>query len=135
MTTVHARPWPAVRVPLFVALGALFWLLAALTFRLLGPDVLAPGTPLVPVIFVLALPVAWAFLWAGKTLGRVRGAQVLPAATLMCATAIMLDGLALTFFPGLYGLPTASLLLVAALLLWGVGLILVLAFAESQRAT
>ena len=57
----------------------------------------------------------------------------MPAVVIMSFTAMLLDGLALTFFPGLYGLPPASLLVVAALLLWGVGLIQVVAYVWPRR--
>lgn len=135
MTTVPtSSSRSTIRVPVFVALGAFFWFLAAMAFRFLGPAVLAPGTAVVPLIFALGVPIAWAFVWAGTTAIGVRGAAVMSAVVIMSATALILDGLALTFFPSLYGLPTASLLLVGAFLMWGVGLILVIAFVQTRRA-
>ena len=130
MTTVPltAPTRPAVRLPRLIVLGVVFWFLAAMAFRALGPSVLAPDNAALPLIFVLAVPIAWAFVWVGITLGGAKGAAVLPAVVIMSFTAMLLDGLALTFFPGLYGLPPASLLVVAALLLWGVGLIQVIAY-------
>ncbi len=135
MTTVAVptSSRPALRLPVLIALGVAFWFLAAMAFRFLGPFVLVPGSTTLPLVFILTVPIAWAFVWAGITLGGARGAAVLPAVVVMSFTAMLLDGLALTFFPALYGLPTASLLIVAALLLWGVGLILVIAYIWPQR--
>lgn len=134
MTTTASTPSrPAVRLPVFVALGVVLWFVAALMFRLVGPTLLSPGNPALPLVFALSIPVAWAFLWVGTTAIGVRGAAVLPAVVVLSFTAMFLDGLALTFFPALYGLPPASLLIVAALLLWGVAWIQLLAFVQSRR--
>lgn len=136
MTTaaVSSPSRPGLRLPVLVALGIALWLLAAMMFRVLGPVVLVPGSAALPLVFALFIPVAWVFLWVGMTLARVRGAAVLPAAALMSAVAMLLDALALTFFPAIYGLPTAGLLLVAAALLWGVAWILLFAFVQARRA-
>lgn len=133
-TAASSPPRPVLRLPLLVALGIALWFLAAMAFRFLGPFVLVPGSAALPLVFALFVPVAWALLWLGVTLGGARGAAVLPAAVVMSFTAMLLDGLALTFFPALYGLPTDRLLLVAASLLWGVAWILLLAFVRGRRA-
>ncbi|WP_102127142.1 DUF5367 family protein [Deinococcus planocerae] len=136
MTTapLSSPPRPALRLPVLVALGAALWFLAAMMIRFLGPSVFVQGSAALPLVFVLSLPVAWAFLWVGLTLSGARGAAVLPAVVVMSFTAMLLDGLALTFFPALYGLPPASLLLAAAWLLWGVALTQVIAFVWPRRA-
>lgn len=123
----------ALRVPLLVALGAIFWLLAALVIRFLGPSVFAPGSAVLFLVFLLAIPIAWGFVWVGTTLAGARGAAVMPAVGIMSATAMLLDGVALTWFPVLYGLPPASLVIVGACLLWGVGWILAIAYLWNHR--
>ncbi|WP_424952993.1 hypothetical protein [Deinococcus sp.] len=116
------------RLPLLAALGVTFWFLAAMTIRFLGPGVFVPGGSLLPLVFLLTLPVAWAFVWLGLLLSGARGAAVFPAATLMTSVAMLCDGVALTFFPALYGLTSVPLLLGAAWILWGAGLIQLMAY-------
>lgn len=124
----------ALRVPLLIALGAIFWLLAALAIRFLGPSVFAPDSAVLFLVFLLAIPIAWGFVWVGTTLAGARGAAVIPAVAIMTATAMLLDGVALTWFPILYGLPSASLVIVGALLLWGMGWILAIAYLWNRRS-
>jgi hypothetical protein len=125
-----ATPRPTLRLPVLVAIGVFFWLLAAMMIRFLGPTVLVPGSLLLPVAFALGLPIAWAFVWAGTFLAGARGAAVLPAMVVMSFTAMLLDGIALTWFPALYG-PTYAL--GGAYILWGLGLIQFIAFVQTQR--
>ena len=106
----------------------IFWLLAALVIRFLGPSVFAPDSAVLFLVFLLAIPVAWGFVWVGTTLASARGAAVVPAVSIMAATAMLLDGVALTWFPVLYGPPSASLVIVGASLLWGVRWCLAVAF-------
>lgn len=91
--------------------------MATLTFRLLGPSVLSPGSPWLPLLFALFVPVGGVFFCLGTSAVGVRGAAALPAVLILTFTALLLDGLALIFLPTVYGLPTESLLIVAALLL------------------
>ena len=123
----------ALRVPLLIALGAIFWLLAALVIRFLGSSVFAPGSAVLFIVFALAIPIAWGFVWLGTTIAGARGAAVVPAVSIMSATAMLLDGVALTWFPSLYGMPSTSLVIVGACLLWGVGWILAIAHLWNRR--
>lgn len=132
MTTVPTASRAAPRVSVLVALGVFFWFVAAMAFRLLGERVFSLDSPWVPLLFASAVPVAWAFVEAGKRLSGARGGALMPAVSVMSATAMLLDALALVFVPALYGMPVASLLLVAAYLLWGVGLILFIAYLQAR---
>lgn len=136
MTTVAipSLSRPPLRLPVFVALGIGFWFLAATMIRVLGPTVFVPGSAALPLVFALSVPIAWVFVRVGTLLGGAREAAVLPAVVVMTSTAMLLDGLAMTFFPALYGLPHAQLLLGAAWLLWGVGLCQTIAFVQARRA-
>jgi Family of unknown function (DUF5367) len=63
----------------------------------------------------------------------VDGEDILTATVLMAITAVLLDGIALTWFQNWYGLAPTQLLLAAAWLLWGVGVSLAIGYWESQR--
>jgi hypothetical protein len=64
---------------------------------------------------------------------KVDGKDLLNAVAIMVLTATLLDGIALTWFPGWYGLAPAGLLLAAAWLLWGVGLSLAIGYWTSRQ--
>jgi hypothetical protein len=129
--TIHSSSRPALRMPLLIFLGVIFWFIAAMMIRFVGPLVFVPGSVVLPLTFVLSVPIAWAFVWVGLFLARAQGAAALPAMVVMSFTAMLLDGIALTFFPILYG-PTFAI--GGAWILWGLGLIQVIVFAQSRRA-
>lgn len=139
MTTVSAglaqdRSASALRMPLLIGLGVFFWFVAAMAIRAVGPSVLIAGSVTLPLTFFLASPhICWAFVWAGRRLSGAHGAAIFPALALMSSAAMLLDGLAITFFPALYGLPPAQLVFAGAWLLWGVALIQFLAFVQSRQ--
>ena len=78
--------------------------------------------------FVAALPMAWLSVWLVR---RIAGDRLLPAVSLVGAIAMMLDGLALRFWPGVYGTDATLLQLGAAWLLWGYGVSLAMALLWS----
>lgn len=84
--------------------------------------------------FVTTLPMAWVSVWLVR---RIAGAQLLAGVSLVGAVAMMVDGVALRFCPGVYGDGEALLRLGAAWLLWGYGVSLAIALLWSgmiQRA-
>jgi hypothetical protein len=121
---------PALRMPLLVILGVIFWFAAAMIIRFFGPIFFASGNAMAVLAFVLTLPIAFAFVWLGLILGGAKGAAALPAIVVMSFVAMLLDGIALTFFPTLYG-PTYAI--GGAWILWGLGLIQLIVFAQSRR--
>lgn len=134
MTSVSASsPSRAVPFARLAVLGIVFWFLAALTIRLLGPAVFAQQGLALALVFALTVPIAWAFVWAGALTSGARGAAVFPTSALMTSVAMLCDGVAVTFFPALYGLPPATLHLGAAWILWGAGLLQLIAFGWSRR--
>jgi hypothetical protein len=122
---------PALRLPSCIILGIIFWFAAAMIIRFLGPTFFGSGTMLQVVAFVVTVPIAWVFFWLGITLVGAKGAAVMPTMVVMSFTAMLLDGIALTFFPTLYG-PTY--VIGGAWILWGLGLIQVMTFIQTRRA-
>jgi hypothetical protein len=112
----------------FVAIGALFWLIGLLFIRFIGPAVFIEGSPLLLAVFAASFPASWPPIKLGEVLGKVRGPELLTAVLVMNATALLLDGVALTWFPAVYGVTGITLTLAAGWLLWtfGVGLLLAL---------
>jgi hypothetical protein len=114
---------------LFVILGAVFWLEALLFIRFGGEGLFVNSNPWLLLLFICSIPVAWILVKIGAVVGKVDGEDLLSAVTIMSLTALLLDGIALTWCQGWYGLAPSGLLLAAAWLLWGVGVSLALALA------
>jgi Family of unknown function (DUF5367) len=106
---------------LFVVLGIIFWFEALLFIRLAGESLFVNGNPLLLLWFVASIPIAWVLVKISAVVGKVDGEDLLSAVAIMALTALLLDGIALTWFQGWYGLAQSGLVLAAAWLLWGVG--------------
>jgi hypothetical protein len=76
------------------------------------------------VAFAVALPMAWLTIWLAARLGAFVPEQQARAVTFMCWAALLMDGAALMWAPGLYGQPPEALHRAAAFLLWTFGLTL-----------
>jgi hypothetical protein len=73
----------------------------------------------------------------GEVIGKVKSHALVTAVLIMNTTALLLDGVALTWFPSIYGVTGSALVLAAAWLLWtfGVGLLLALFIPKAETAT
>lgn len=125
-----SSPRSTLRLPWLIALGIAFWFLAAMMVRFLGPFVFVAESGTLVLTFVFSIPLAWAFFWLGTALSGARGADVLPAVSVLTFVALCLDGVALTWFRGLYG-PTYAY--GGPWIMWGAGLILMFALLNTQR--
>jgi hypothetical protein len=104
-----------------VALGAGYWLLAALFVRAFGSFFFTGNTPGLLVLYAASVPGTWFLIQNARWLGRLAPAEVLDSVVVMTWTAAVLDGVALTFFGSLYGTSAPVVLLGAAWILWGAG--------------
>jgi len=64
-----------------------------------------------------------------KFVGRLSASQILPGVVIVGAVAMMLDAVAIRWFPSLYGTTEPALMLVGADLMWGYGVAFVMAVA------
>lgn len=112
----------------FLALGCVFWFLAALYVRFLGPVLFDLGA-LHLLAFAIGAASGPVFLAIAAAVTRHSlGDMVLPVA-LMLVSATALDALAMTYTPGLYGGTGPVLALGAAQILWGITSALVAALS------
>jgi hypothetical protein len=111
-------------VLLFIGLGIVFWFVGVLVIRFAGSPLFDRSNPWLLPLFGASIPLYWVLVKTIAVLGQVNGADLLRAFSLSSVAAAVLDGIALTCFPGLYGLEQAGLLLAAAWLIYvfGVGL-------------
>jgi hypothetical protein len=112
-------------------LGAVLWLAAALLLRLLAPLGVYDGAARV-VLYAMIVPGTWPFVLLLVRLARLPRAQAVPAVALALAVAMLLDGIALAWLPGLYGTSPDHLAGAGAAILWGAGVFLVLAFVAAR---
>ena len=118
---------------IMVTIGAVFWFAAAVVIHiapwLFQNDAFTLG------LFAATIPLAWAFIRMAIWLARLQPQHVLPATAVTVTTGALLDGAFITCFTGLYGNNPATIMIGAAWLLWGVGLLLLLAYGMSRRAS
>jgi Family of unknown function (DUF5367) len=118
---------------LFVLLGIAFWFEALLFIRFGGESLFINGNPWLLLLFVASIPIAWVLIKISTVVGNIDGEDLLTAVAIMALTALLLDGVALTWFQSWYGLAQTGLLLAAAWLLWGVGISLGIGYWASRQ--
>jgi len=129
--TAQPRALSLLQILRFAAIGAAFWLIAALMLRGFIRWEMTEGGWRV-VLYALTVPVTVGFLVMIRFAGAARG-QMFAAAGVVTLTAALLDGLALGWARGLYGAEAARVTDAAGVLLWGVGLGLLFALWWDRR--
>ena len=101
----------------FVAIGALFWAFGAMAIDWLDP-VLFDGGAMQALFLLLNFALAGVSLpLFARLTGRTRHDMLVPTA-IMAMPALLMDGLAVSFVPGLYGDTDAELCAAGGLLLF-----------------
>jgi hypothetical protein len=113
--------------------GAVFWFIAAMFIRFGIPWGLYDRGLSNIVLFVASVPASVPFVVGVAAVAGLRRSQYVAGMAVADLTAMLLDGIALTWAGGLYGEPGADILPGAAWLLWGVGLSLCAAFVLERR--
>ena len=118
---------------LYVFLGAFFWFVAAMFIKYGGPGIFQEGSHWIIVLFAATLPLSWAFIRLTLAIGGVKTSDALAPVAIMCATGMMMDGIAISHFPALYGDSSGHVALGAAWLLWGVGVLITMALYMQSK--
>ncbi len=114
-----------------VVLSLALWIAATLYIRFL-PNALTD--PLQGNLsFVTTLPAAWLSVWLIEICGKLAAEQLMPGVAVVGAVAMMIDGAALHWLPGLYGSDDLTVRSGAAWLLWGYGVSLAIALITTRR--
>jgi hypothetical protein len=121
------------KVGQLVGLGAFFWLVAALFIRFTGDRVFRKGSPLLALLYVLSWPIAYVIVKTGTRAAAVEKEDMVDSVAVMSLTAMILDGVALTWFKGFYGEEFENTHYGAAWLLYGVGVCFLVAFSLRSR--
>ena len=107
---------------LYVALGVVFWFVAAMIIRFLGEAVFSENNPFLLLMFVLAIPITFIFIFITQKVANIKKEELLSPIVIITFTAAFLDGIAMTWFRTLYSNSFEVSFYGAALILWGVAL-------------
>ena len=119
------------QIAILAGLGALLWLVAALLLRLLAPLGIHEGTGRV-VLYAAIVPGTLPFVLFLIRAAGLHRSQALAGVATALAVAMLLDGVALAWFPALYGPDAAAVAGAGAAILWGAGVFLVLGAAVGR---
>jgi len=121
-----------VSVAKFLFIGAAIWFGALLLIRFSGSVVFSTRSLWLPLLFLGSIPGSWASIKVCLPLG---GRCILKEKQVVAVTfiaALILDGIAFTWFPIAYGNEPQAIHLGAAWLLWAVGVFLAVSFFVAQ---
>jgi hypothetical protein len=120
---------PAARLAM---LGAVLWVIGVAGIHLASPHGVFSAR-LAFFMLLAAVPMAWGTVRLARRIGLPSGAGLVEAVGLVALPAALLDGIALTWAPGLYAADAADQRAAAAWLLWFLGASLAAALAMSPR--
>ena len=113
--------------------GAVLWLAAALLLRWLGPTGIYED-PLRILVYLLVIPGTWPFVIQVEKLAKLRRDQVFTGMAVGTMMAVLLDGVALAWFPRLYGETVELWAGAGAVILWGGGVGMGLGWLRTRKA-
>jgi hypothetical protein len=120
------------RIAILVVLGFVLWVLATLYIHFVPR---AFTSPLHGAIgFITAVPIGWLSIRLVRRCARLDRSQLVAGSALVGAVAMMIDGLALRFFPWLYSGEPEVFRPASAWLLWGYGVSLAIALWLARDA-
>ncbi|MCW5737890.1 MAG: hypothetical protein KIS73_27465 [Enhydrobacter sp.] len=108
------------RAVLLVLAGMVVWFLGVLLLRWVGSTG-ALGNGWTPLVYALVLAGTVPLVVAAPRLLGLPRHQTLACASIMAATASMMDGIVVRWFPAVYSTDPQLLAQIAASLLWGIG--------------
>lgn len=106
--------------------GIVFWFLAAILLRYLGPMGVYESTARI-FLFVAIIPGSIPFVFFIRKVSGIEKSQMAAGISFATMTAMLCDGVALSWFPDLYGGLTYTSG-AGATILWGAGVLIALGF-------
>ena len=118
---------------MLIIIGAVLWFAAAVLLRTIGPNGAFEGNRQI-LLYALTIPATVPFIWIVKKLVGLANNRIAIGYSLATATALLLDGVAVAWFPALYGSDLPQVTNSAAAILWGAGVGMVLAFVLNRES-
>lgn len=116
-----------------IGLGVAFWFGFLLMIRLIGTTVFTIGNPLLPVMFIVTVPITIATVVLISRMTNIPFQELTMPVVIMTMTAIMLDGLSVGF-TDFYGATHEQVRASASVLLWGGGIGILCTLVMAARA-
>ena len=117
---------------LLVIIGAMLWFLAAVILRIVAPMGALEGTAHA-VTYALIVPGTLPFVLLTRALVKLRRDQTAIGIAVVTATALLIDGIVVAWFPIVYGGALPQVTNCAAAILWGAGIGMVLSFVLNKE--
>ena len=117
---------------LLVIIGAMLWFLAAVILRIVAPMGALEGTARA-VTYALIIPGTLPFVLLTRALVKLRRDQTAIGIAVVTATALLIDGIVVAWFPIVYGGALPQVTNCAAAILWGAGIGMVLSFVLNKE--
>ncbi len=114
-------------------IGAALWFLAAVILRIVAPMGALEGSARA-ITYALIIPGTLPFVVLTKVLVKLRHDQITIGIAVVTATALLIDGVVVAWFPEVYGKGLPQVTNCAATILWGAGVGLVLAFMLNKES-
>ena len=111
-------PFTTGQLAILIVSGWLFWFVGALLCRVVGEMGWFDGTARI-LLYAALVPGTVPVVLLARRLAKLADDQVALGIAIVTAAAIMLDGIALAWFPALYGLGIAQTAASGAVILWG----------------
>jgi hypothetical protein len=121
------------KITTLIAFATVVWFLAALFIRFVGPSGVFGGIK-GGLLYLATIPATIPLNARTRKIVGLSKVDTLTAVAVTSATATMLDGVAMTWFPALYGGDPAIVKGGAAWLLWAIGVGLALALVTTIRS-
>jgi hypothetical protein len=113
-------------------MGVILWFFAALLLRYFGPMGAFEGIARI-VTYALIIPGTLPFVFLVKKIAGLASDQIAIGYSVATAAAMLCDGIALAWLPGLYGGSSELVAGSGAAILWGAGIGIVLACVVNKQ--
>ncbi len=113
------------------ALGAILWFVAAMLIKVLAPMGVFEGMSR-GWLYIAIIPGTVPFIWMIAKLAGLARHQIGVGTAFATMTAVLLDGVALAWFPWLYADHIELIAGAGALILWGAGVGMVIGWALNR---
>jgi hypothetical protein len=133
MTDPALRRLTTAQTVTLAVMGAIYWFVAALVVRWTAANWVGSDGP-TALVFALIIVATVPALFLGMAVAHIDRDQAQISAAIMTGTALLLDGMALTWGQSLYGSNPAIVLGGAASIMWGAGVAIVLGMLLERRA-
>ncbi len=119
---------------LLMGIGAALWFLAAIILRIVAPMGALEGSARA-ITYALIVPGTLPFVWLTQVLAKLRHDQITIGVAFVAATALLIDGVVVAWFPVIYGGTLPQVANCAAAILCGAGVGIVLALIMNKETS